>query len=205
MAEVTYTTAPAKLRHLIEKIPDTGVPTRVTIKELEARGFRSSNDRSIIPVLRAINLITPDGVPTDAWQQFRNRAQSKAVMARLVRDAYRDLFDMYPDAHARSETDIRNFMVSRTRAGERAVQYMVATFKTLASLADFGSEQAPYDPPTEEPLPSSRVTVKSNRGHVDVSPQIHVNLQIQIPETANAEMIDTIFRSMATNIFGREA
>src|SRR4051812_11061390 len=99
MADFPYTTVAGRLRAFLEKIPDTGRPDRITQKELEARGFKTKNDRTLIPVLKTLKLLSNDGTTTENWQLFRNRGQNRALLAQLVREAYAELFRVYPDAH----------------------------------------------------------------------------------------------------------
>ncbi len=202
MAEFTYTTVPAKLKSFIDRIPDTGVPGKVTQQELSSRGFKSTNDRTIIPVLKFIGLVGAEGTPTENWQAYRNKGTNKALIAELIRRAYSDLYQTYPDAHLRSDADIRNFIGGKSKAGERALQYMVTTFKTLAQMGDFGAE--PPEVAADEvvgKVGSTSLKVAQPRTQ---TAQVHINLQIHLPDTDDGDRIDRIFKSMATYIFDRK-
>lgn len=205
MSSFFYSTVPNKVRTFIEQIPSTGVPSKVSFTELTARGFKSSNDRTVIPVLKAIGLIDGSGMPTENWQAYRNRATNKALMAALIRNTYGDLFGMYPDADRRSDQEIKNFFGTRSKAGDRAIQYAVATFRALSSLADFSVDTVAT---AEEPHSAASVTAKSAKpaasSHsITMQPSVTINIGIQIPEQADSKMIDQIFKSMAVHLYGR--
>lgn len=206
MAEFPYTVVPAKLKAFLDQIPSTGVPDKLVVKELEARGYKSSNDRGILKVVRELGLVDEAGVPTEKWTQYRDRSRNRILLATTLRSAYPDLFATYPDAHERPEVDIRNFMSSKTRCSEGTVQHMVATFRMLCGLADFrapatndASGTADRAADDDRLLP---VDVKT--GGRTAARQIQVNLQIHIPDTADEKKIDSIFRSIARHLFGTE-
>jgi len=48
MADFTYTTVPGKIKQLLAKIREVGVPQKVTVQWLKTVGFKSSNDASLI-------------------------------------------------------------------------------------------------------------------------------------------------------------
>jgi hypothetical protein len=64
MADFTYTTVPGKIKQLLTKIREVGVPQKVTVQWLKTVGFKSSNDTSLIGVLKFIGFIDASGVPT---------------------------------------------------------------------------------------------------------------------------------------------
>ena len=64
MADFTYTTVPGKIKQLLTKIWEVGVPQKVTVQWLKTVGFKSSNDTSLIGVLKFIGFIDASGVPT---------------------------------------------------------------------------------------------------------------------------------------------
>jgi hypothetical protein len=57
-ADFPYMTNPASLRRFLEKVQSLGVPTKVTIPYLQSLGFKSTNDRPIIPALKFLEVIS---------------------------------------------------------------------------------------------------------------------------------------------------
>jgi hypothetical protein len=95
-ADFPYLTNPSSLRKFLEKIRTVGAPEKVTIAYLELLGFKSTNDRPIIPALKFLGFVDTSGTPKENWQKYRPRETAGAVLAVAVRTAYSDLFAIYP-------------------------------------------------------------------------------------------------------------
>jgi hypothetical protein len=196
MSELPYTHVPLRLKEFLDRIPSDGIPNKLTLKVLEARGYRSSNDRSILRVLRGLGLTDEGGTPTEAWVQYRDRSTNRALLASLIHMTYKELFETYPDAYNRSDNELQNFMRARTGVSDSTVRLMVNTFKTLCSMADFGE-------------PVLVATSASLGRHVRVArqeaqPQLQLNFHLHLSDTDDADKIDRIFKSMARYLLGRD-
>lgn len=64
MAEVAASGVPGKIPTLFAKIREVGIPDKATVEWLKTLGLKSSNDRTLIPVLRQVDFISADGKPT---------------------------------------------------------------------------------------------------------------------------------------------
>lgn len=84
MNDIPYTKVPGKISRLLAKVKEVNVPKKVTNSWLKTVGFTSSNDYSLIVVLRVVGLIEPDGKPTKNWQEFRG-PRGKQVLADGIR------------------------------------------------------------------------------------------------------------------------
>lgn len=217
MSEYPYAHVSSKLKDFLDKIPSTGIPDKVTYNELAARGFKSTNDRSILGVLKYLSLVDSEGVPTENWNAYRNRSNNKALLATLIREAYSELFVMYPEAQERTDEEIRNFIASKTKVGEDSVQRIVTTFKTLCGMAGFDAPQIPADVQTEEqdqrrqPAPDDigglTQTTGLLGGMASLSPSaphpVHVDVHIHLPATNDVQAADALIKSIARHILGR--
>jgi Family of unknown function (DUF5343) len=130
MSDVVYTTVPGKIPTLLSKIKEVGVPSKVTAAWLKTIGFTSSNDGSLVGILRVAGLIDSSGSPTERWRQFRG-ARGKIALGDGIRQGYSELYAVYPDAHSRSNTDLEHVFSSSSKAGKQAIQKAVSTFKNL--------------------------------------------------------------------------
>ena len=81
-----------QLPELFGRISEASAPEKFTVQLLKDWGFASSNYRAVIPLLKALGFLSPDGTPTSRYHEYRNTAQSKRVMAEAIREAYSDLF-----------------------------------------------------------------------------------------------------------------
>ncbi len=148
MAEFPYTPNPAVLKKFFAHIQSAGVPEKVTIKYLEQVGFKSTNDRYIIGLLKFLGLLDSSGVPGKVWQGYRNRSTNARTLAGAIRSGYSDLFRTFPDAYRKDNEAIRNYFSAHSKVAERTLGLIVSTFKSICDLADFEGAETPE--PTEE-------------------------------------------------------
>jgi len=109
MTEYPYILNTGRLKSFLESIPKIGVPDKINTETLPRLGYKSSNDRPIIKILRFIDFIDTNGVPNQNYLNFRNASKHKIVMANAIRKAYSDLFKMYPDAYKKDDETLKNF------------------------------------------------------------------------------------------------
>lgn len=137
----SYLMKTGSLKNFLAKIPSIGIPEGVTIRYLYSLGFKSTNDRTIIPVLKFIKFLDGSGKPTEFYRNYRDTSQSSIILAKSIKEAYSELFKIYPDAHKQDNISLENFFRTQTGLGERAIKAMVETFKALSSMADFNTSQ----------------------------------------------------------------
>ncbi len=65
MAEFPYTAKPSSVPRFLRKIQAVRVPDKVTVKYIASIGFKSSNDRRLIPMLKALGFLDAPGVPSE--------------------------------------------------------------------------------------------------------------------------------------------
>jgi hypothetical protein len=203
MAEFPYTPQPARIPKFFDHIQAARVPPRVTHKYLVAAGFKSSNDRYLIPLLRTLGFIDGSGQPTETWQEYRKKDQAKGVMGSAIRMAYSGLFEMYEDAWRKDREALNNYFSGETTVGETTVDLIVRTFNTLCDRADFAASQEPSaavarKPASARPLGSREVVVQGTSGAADMT--INLNIQLQLPPTQDAEVYDKLFESMKKHL-----
>lgn len=199
-----YTTVPGKLRELLQKIPSVGRPEKVTVAWLRSAGWSSSNDRSMLPVLRFVGLIGDDGRPTDLWTAARSPSSAnKALIGEAIKSAYADLFALYPDAHRKDTESLRNFFRTHTGGGDQVQAKLVQTFQILAEFGEFDSSGLPAEADVTHVETASPRSVARTGGHggKPVSPvSLTVNIQLQLPATADAGVYDSLFASMRKHL-----
>lgn len=202
----SYTTVPGKLGGLLDKIRQTGVPDKATQTWLESIGFKSSNDRSMLAVLKQIGFIDDRGTPTPAWRQYRG-ADHAAVLGRSIQLGYDALFATYPEANRCSSEELAHFFSTHSSAGKQAIDKMVSTFNRLAEKADFSSAPAAGASPAS---PSQSSAGRPDES-ADVSPvvthtvtrpgmTVNVNIQLTLPETADEKIYDAFFSAMRKHL-----
>lgn len=205
MAEVTYTTVPGKIKPLLSKIREVGIPQKATLQWLKSIGFRSSNDASLLGILKLIGLVDGSGVPTPRWSRYRG-ANHDEVLGDLIREGYAELFAVYPDAWQRSASDLEHVFSTSSSAGKQVISKAVSTFKNLCDDAKFSpvSDQTELQMktgPIHKPVVASGM-VKEAVVSSPMTPSLHIDVQLHISPEASAEQIDQIFKSMAKHLYG---
>lgn len=203
MADFAYTTVPGKLKTLLTKIREVGVPPKVTIQWLKTVGFKSSNDASLIGILKFIGLTDSSGVPTSKWTQFRG-ANHRQVLGEAIREGYQDLFAVYPDANQRSQADLDHVFSTSSSGGKQVIGKTVSTFRALAEQAEF----SPVDQQTDLHMASGPLHTPPVQGPAASAPRaaegptLHIDIQVHISPEASADQIDQVFASMAKHLYG---
>lgn len=195
-----------KLKNFITEISSRGPPERITQKYLESVGYKSTNDRRIIPILKHINLINDDGTPNENYLKFRDATVSKSLMTSLIRTAYSALFTDFPEAQKEDTKALSNWFKTKMDVGEETANYAANTFKALCEFADFETEIK--EKPKEEviELPTEGLKIKEGERAAErpsTGIVLNVNIQIVLPATENVEVYDKIFKSLKENILDR--
>jgi hypothetical protein len=201
MADFAYTTVPGKIKTLLGKIREVGVPPKVTVQWLKTIGFTSSNDPSLVGVLKQVGLIDQGNVPTPIWTEYRG-AKHKKVLGDAIREGYSELFTVYPDAERRSQDDLEHVFSTSSTGGKQVISKLVSTFKSLVEQAEFT--------PTDLELPTGPLHVPAAQAppppnQTRAEPSVHIDIQVHISPEASPEQIDKVFAAMAKHIYGAES
>lgn len=206
MGDFTYTTVPGKIKPFLEKVRQVGKPPKATVQWLKTVGYTSSNDASLLGVLKAVNLVDNSGVPTSVWLSYRG-ANHKKVLGEAIRIGYAELFAVYDDAWQRDNSDLEHVFSTSSSAGKQVIAKTVATFKALCECAEFGALENQLSPVVHTgPMHSPVSNLHPQPAHTVVSngpnPSVHIDIQIHISPEASTDQIDQIFKSMAKHLYG---
>lgn len=200
MAKFPYTPNPANVARFFEHIQAAGVPGKVDSKYLESVEFSSSYDRPLPGVLKFLGFLDASGLPTDAWRTYKDKSQAPRVMAQAIREAYSDLFRLFPDAYRKDEEALHNYFSAQTGLAKGTVGYMVRTFKALCDLADF---QAPAPETLMKPTtaPAARpVPVLPAERHEPPGMTVNINIQLALPATEDASVYENLFAALKKHL-----
>lgn len=207
MADFSYTTVPGKIKPLLEKIRGVGIPPKATAQWLKSIGFTSSNDTTLLGILKAVGLVDASGIPTSTWSAYRG-AKHRDVLGQAIRTGYAELFAVYPDAWQIANSDLEHVFATSTNAGKQVIAKTVATFKAVCECADFGSASDPpvqsmhTTAPLHAPISEHGTHGKDVPAQGKSTPSIHIDLQIHVSPESSAEQIEQIFKSMAKHLYG---
>lgn len=197
-----YTQNTGSLISIIKAIGKHGVPDKFTTKELPIWGFKSSNDRSCVQVLKFIGFLDPSGAPTELWRDAR--AHPERAAAKGVRSGYAELFKMFPEAHRKDSEALVNFFKAKTSVGDSAIRQMVGTFKALAQFGDFDALQEPADEGSKlDTGQGSQPTINLGglrTGHSSAGMTINLNIELVVPTDATGDVYEKFFAAMKKHL-----
>jgi len=203
MADFPYIQNANVIKKFFDHVQKAGVPEKVNSVYIAQVGFKSSNDRAIIGILKTLGFLGPDQAPTPLWQSFRNRTQAGNVMAGAVRKVYANLFSTYPDAHRKDSEALRNYFSAHTKVADSTLTLIVSTFRALCTLADFEGPPIPAESEKSRETPPVRVRhdILPDEPPAGRVPAININIQLQLPATDDSKIYESLFAAMKKHLF----
>lgn len=198
-----YTPTPGKLEEFLQKLQSIAVPPKIDQKYLGSVGFGSSHSRPFIPIMKKVGLLGQGGVPGDIYTKgLRGGDAGRALVADGIRAGYRNVYEVFDDAHDRSTAELATFFKSHSTLDDKKVGLAVSTFKALCKFGDFSGGG------------SSRAKIKkasgskggdgggdSSSGHGGQSNvTINVNIALSVDATSDPKVYDAFFAAMAKHI-----
>jgi Family of unknown function (DUF5343) len=198
-----YVQVYGQLPDFFSRIAQGQAPPRFTRQYLKDLGFTSANFNAVIPLLKAMGFLEPDGTPTERYHRYRDGSQARRVMTDGLREAYGDLFLIKADPSDADRPLIEGKFKSTHNATDRVAKLMANTFFALLPLADLsGTSQAPASPAAVEPMPQQSPAAAQSPSSAPLSPTLHYNIQIHLPATKDVEVYNAIFKSLKEHLLG---
>lgn len=176
------------------------------------------SDRTILTVFKFVGMTDSAGVPTDMWRALR--ANDRKPLAKGMREAYKELYDIDYDAHNKSDADLETFFRKKIDKGKRVIESVIATYRALCSMADFNGSPSASDA-TEISVPHANGQVAMDAGTAAMAPTasgytgvvtqkgpmqyvasapsgvtVNINIQLTLPENATKEDYEAFFKAM---------
>jgi uncharacterized protein DUF5343 len=199
-----YLTTVKNLPAILEAMKSAQAPDKFTIKFLESLDFKSTADRLIVNVLKAIGFLSPDGSPTERYFRFLDQTQSSSVLGEAVRDAYADLFQVNKNAHLMTKSDVINKMktLSQGQFSESVLDKMSMTFLELCKWSDFNKRDVPVHVVKDILVPERVVEHKGKSPLPSNFGGLNYVIQVVLPESRDPKIYDSIFRSLREHLIG---
>ena len=199
--DTPYVNSTQKFKTFLSKLPSIGVPEKVDLKFLSALGYKSSNDRQFVRMLKFLGLIdNSTGQPTDLWTLMRSDFGS--AIATGVKHGYQKLFQLHPNAHTIDTEALNAFFKTNTELGDESVTRVVTTFKTLVELGNFsksheGSVDSRDNTQKSTDLGNHRVANQTPSKWDSAAPVVlNLNVQLQVPPDSSGEIYEKFFDAM---------
>jgi hypothetical protein len=195
----TYMGSVKNLDAILTQIRRGSVPPKFTYQFLKELGFPSSNDRPIIPIMKALGFLDDSGVPQERYRRFKDGSQWQRVLAEGVREAYADVFAVDENAHSLPAQQVNGIFARLSGKGEAVTDKMAMTFRALTKLADFSVDGAAPEEPEErqdeveaggeEPEPPELTSLS-----------LRHDIHLHLPASDDVKVYDAIFRSLRDNL-----
>lgn len=191
-----------RIGDILGKIRDGQAPERFTQQLLKDWGFSSTNDRAFIGLLKALGFLTPDGKPTQRYNDYRDHSRSKAILGEALRDAYGDIFLIKQHPSPADRSSITGKFKSFHNVSDHVAGLMTKTFLGLLQHADLSGNASAAN--TEEVIavkPSENYDYTQERSAWQPGVAgLHYNIQIHLPATKDVEVYSAIFKSLREHL-----
>lgn len=208
--DVPYLVSVGNLTKILDAIQRAGVPEVFNRDFLKDLGFKASQDRPMVKVLKYLGMLDTSGKPQGPYRDFVDHTKAREVLAGRLRAAFDDLFLSDKQANQRSAESLRGWFKSKTGVGDSAAQKMASTFRALAQYADFSAadREQPDVLEAQKPVPLSPPETDLPLGHGERRKADHsadsrhtevgfvYRIEIHLPDTQNVETFRAIFKAI---------
>lgn len=199
--EYPYMVSNNKIEPIFKKIQSAAIPPKFTNEVLKNLGFSSSNDRAIIPLLKRLNFLSDDGVPTEYYADLKDPKISKQRIGQQIKELYNELFAIDTNIQNASDDEIKGAIGRVTGKEEKYVNRYFATFKSLCDSAKFeGSVLKKEDRADKTERPDTRGKGETGEPLARKATEFHYNIQIHLPATTEIAVYNAIFKSLRDNL-----
>jgi hypothetical protein len=202
-----YMNAYGSIGKVLDKIVEAKRPDRFTQDYLETvLALPSSSLRPVIPLLKRIGFLNPDGTPTELYSKFKTEGGRRIAMASAIKIGYPEIFKRNEFAYKLDKSKLTDIIVEMTglEKDNGVVRNIVGTFSALNGYADFEGldlssveTKVSSDERTDRSNAQLPITQAEMRGaRLNIAYTINLNL----PESTNIEVFNAIFRSLKENM-----
>lgn len=204
-----YTVKVGSIPAYFDAMLQAGAPERFSVKFLEGLEFKSTNDRTLIAILKDLGFLDADAAPTKRYFEFLDKPLSRKVLAASIREAFSELFALNKDANKLTAEEVKGKLRTLYAGTKKdsVIALIARTFVALCEYADFSAPQ-PVPPPVEkkdEPAVASDAPAPEIKGKSTAqksvsldSLQYHIN--IVLPESRDQAVYDAIFKSLRDHL-----
>lgn len=190
-----------RIADILERIRDGQAPERFTHQLLKDWGFSSTNDRAFIGLLKTLGFLTPDGKPTQRYNDYRDHSRSKEILGEALREAYGDIFLIKERPGPADRGAIIGKFKSFHNVSDHVAGLMTKTFLGLLHHADLGGRSPTPTLASKQPDPADRPDEARQGAPLQNGVAgLHYNIQIHLPATKDVEVYNAIFKSLREHL-----
>lgn len=197
--ELPYLVSYKNVGTLFDKIAAAKAPEAFTTKYLaDTLGLKSTTDRALITLLKALGFLDPSGKPTPEYMSLKNPMLAAGAIAAAVKRAYGPLFAADENANSKDASVLKGLIAQVTGGDTAGVSKIQGTLQALLKKSDFTKLRDPVPaPPEDDPSPD----VTNNKKLPELLGQhlrseFHYNIQVHLPANATEATYLDIFNAM---------
>lgn len=198
-----YLASVTNLPAILQKIVEGTAPDKFNREHLAGLGFGGSNDRAVIPLLKALGFLSPEGGPTARYHEYRDQSRSRQVLGEALLEAYGDLFTINENPTPKDRGVIEGKFKSTHSASDRVAQQQALTFFALLKLADLEAARSgrkPELPPDERTEALQSPPAVLPRGATPPAVALRYNIQVHLPPSKDVEVYNAIFKALREHL-----
>jgi hypothetical protein len=203
-----YLASPGSIKKALEKIKVAATPPRVTqdfvATKLQMKGGVGA---ALIPYLKKIGFVAPDGAPTHIYKRFRNSATAGSAAAEAVKVGYAALGEQNEYFHELDDNGLAALVTQVTGAaqGDNVAKLICSTLKNLKSFADFDAESPPS---VEQNGEGDSGGDSQGGGRGDGMDRVKLGLSctinLNLPATSDQAVFNAIFKSIKEHLLSND-
>jgi hypothetical protein len=162
---------------------------------------------AIIPYLKKIGFVAPDGTPTDLYKRFRNPATAGSAAAEAVKIGYAALGDQNEYFQDLDDNGIASLVTQVTGAaqGDNVAKLICSTLKNLKSYADFEAKNPPpADQDDEDDSGADSHEAGRGVGTDRVKLGLSCTINLNLPATSDQAVFNAIFKSIKEHLLSND-
>ena len=207
---LTYLITPGTLKAVLSKIITASKTDRFTQDYLATvLGFGSGSQKSVIPIMKRMGLLSSDGTPTEAYAKFRTDSGRPEAVLQALRTGFAELFKRNEHVYAADDKRLTDLILEITglEKSDTVVKAIRGTFRTFTGFLPQGFtssdvSQQPQSLDAEGDGAETPTALRREQPSAPASMPLGLSYQINIvlPETKDVEVYNSIFRSLRDNL-----
>ena len=193
-----------KINEILDKASVAIKPTKFTQAFLETKlNCKSTSDRAIIPLLIKMGFLSSDRTPTTLYSEFKNPSLKSLAIAKGVRTAFKQIFDINTYAYSASDSEIEGYITQITglESDHKRVKSTAKTFLALKNMSDFEKQLKPQEESNKEDPNTSHKTINEKLALSKTGLNFSYTINLNLPETSDIEVFDAIFSSVKKHFY----
>jgi hypothetical protein len=203
-----YMTAAGTLKRALERLIDASRPDKFNADFLEnVLKLSGGGARATIPILKRMNFLSSDGVPTELYAKFRTASGRGPAAVQALKNGFPEIFKRSEYAHTVDDSKLRDIILEITglKSNDPVSMAIKSTFNSVKHFIPAGMEVVQNDSengavndvvPSGLALTAPESSDSQERGRLGLV----YNINVVLPETSDLKVLNAIFKSLRDNL-----